>query len=62
MSVFSDHRMDRIPILDVKESQALAEHLRFVIGLDSQSLLRMNAFETLLQLGKKVPRAFSNFP
>lgn len=62
MSVFSDHRMDRIPILDVKESQALAERLRFVIGLDPKSLLRMNAFETLLQLGKKVPRAFSNFP
>jgi hypothetical protein len=44
----------------VKESQALAERLRFVIGLDPKSLLRMNAFETLLQLGKKVPRAFSN--
>jgi hypothetical protein len=45
-----------------KESQALAERLRFVIGLDPKSPLRMNASETLLQLGKKVPRAFSNFP
>ena len=54
--------MDRIPILYVKESQALAECLRFVIGLDPKSPLRMNASETLLQLGKKVPRAFSNFP
>ena len=46
--------MDRISILDVKESQALAERLRFVIGLDPKSPLCMNASETLLQLGKNV--------
>jgi hypothetical protein len=46
--------MDRIPILDVKESQAMAERLRFMIGLDSQSLLCMNAAETLLQFRQKV--------
>jgi uncharacterized protein YbjT (DUF2867 family) len=31
----SNHRMDWIPILDVKEIDALAEHLRFVGSLDS---------------------------
>jgi hypothetical protein len=41
--------MDRIPILDVKESQAMAERLRFVIGLDSQSLSGVDRSETLLQ-------------
>jgi hypothetical protein len=38
----------------VKESQAMAERLRFMIGLDSQSLLCMNAAETLLQFRQKV--------
>src|SRR5437660_12703436 len=50
----ADQGMDRIPILDVKESQALAEGLRFVIGLDPQPLLRMHRSATLLQLRQNV--------
>jgi hypothetical protein len=38
----------------VKESQALAEHLRFVIDLDPEPLPRMHASEPQLQFDQKV--------
>src|SRR5665647_974010 len=47
--------MNRIPVLDVKECQALAEQLGFVIGLDSEPLLGMHASEPLLQFRQKIP-------
>jgi hypothetical protein len=46
--------MDRIPIFNVEECQALTKRLRFVISLDSQPLLRVDATETLLQFSQKV--------
>ena len=43
--------MDRIPVLDVEEREALAENLSFVICLNSETLLGISAStQTLLQL------------
>jgi hypothetical protein len=38
--------MDRIPIPYVKEDEVLAEDLRLVVGLDTQSLFRVERSET----------------
>src|SRR5271157_5217510 len=45
----ANERMDRIPVLDVKEVDALAEDLRLVVRLDSKSQSRVQRSETLLQ-------------
>src|SRR5215471_2068160 len=45
-----DQRVDRVPVLDMKEIEPLPEDLRFVIALDPQPLPRMKAPEPLLQL------------
>src|ERR1700730_9352157 len=42
----SNDRVDRIPIPYVKEDEALAEDLRLVVGLDAQSLFRVERSET----------------
>ena len=41
--------ISRVPVLDVKEVEALAEELRFMVRLDSQSLPRVQPPETFLQ-------------
>ena len=62
----SDHRMDRIPVLDVKKIETLTERLRFVISLDSQALPRMHAPEPLVQFGfyvrKHLVTSLETFP
>jgi hypothetical protein len=42
--------MDRIPVLDMKEVDALAENARLMVGLDSQPLARMQPPQAALQL------------
>jgi hypothetical protein len=41
--------VDRIPVLDVEKIQPLAEQLRLVVALDSETLARIDAPETPLQ-------------
>ena len=52
----------RVPILEVKESQTLAEYLRLVIGLDPQPLLRMHSPEALLQFRQEILVHLEIFP
>jgi hypothetical protein len=35
----ADDRMNRIPVLDVKESESLTKDLGLMVGLDSETLL-----------------------
>jgi len=43
--------MNRIPVLDVEEIESLSENLGLVVGLNSQTLLRIDApAQTLLSL------------
>jgi hypothetical protein len=44
----SNERMNGVPVLDMKEIEALTEDLGFMIGFDSQSLLGMDPAQTLL--------------
>jgi hypothetical protein len=46
--------MDRIPVLYVKGEQALAEDLRLVVRLDTQSLSRVEQSETFLQFAQDI--------
>jgi hypothetical protein len=48
-SIF-DKGMTRIPVFNVKEVDALAENTRLLISLDAESLFRVQAPETLLQI------------
>jgi hypothetical protein len=41
--------MDRIPVLDIEEVQALAEGLRFMVRFDAQPLSGVQPPETSLQ-------------
>src|ERR1019366_6598149 len=47
-------RMDRIPVLYVKGDEALAEDLRLVVRLDTQSLSRLERSETFLQFAQDI--------
>ena len=46
----ADQRVDRVPVLDVKEIETLPEDLSLVIALDTQPLPRVKTSEPLLQL------------
>jgi len=46
--------MDRIPVLYVKEDEALAEDLRLVVRLDGQSLSGVERSETFLQFAQDI--------
>ena len=50
----SDTSMDRIPVLRMKEVDALAKYLRLMIALDSEPLARVNSPEAFLQPRKNV--------
>jgi len=41
--------VNRVPVLDMKEIKALAENLRFVVGLDAQALSGVKFPKTLFQ-------------
>jgi hypothetical protein len=45
---YANHRMNRIPVLDVEKIEALAEDLRFVVSLDPESLLGVQASQAPL--------------
>ena len=51
-----DHGVDRVPVLDVKEIEALAKDLRLVRGLDTEALARMQASQPTRQEGIKFLR------
>ena len=44
-----DHCMDRIPVLQMEEVQALTKDLGFVVFLDTKTLPGMNAAQALVQ-------------
>src|SRR3977135_3929569 len=48
----SNDRMDRIPIRYMKEDEALAEDLRLAVGLDAQSLFRVERSETFREFAQ----------
>src|SRR5665811_256488 len=50
----SNDRMDRIPVLYVKGDEALAEDLRLVVRLDTQSLSRVEWSEAFLQFAQDI--------
>ena len=45
----SDHRMDRVPVLQMEEVQALTEDLGFMVLLDSETLPGMDAAQAFVQ-------------
>ena len=45
----TDHRMGRIPVFRMKEVQALAEDLSFVVPLDSETLPGVNRAQAPVQ-------------
>src|SRR5581483_8557627 len=53
-----DDGVNRVPVLDMKEIEALAENLRFVVGLDAQPLAGMQLSEPLLQSGEELILCF----
>ena len=50
----SNDRLAGIPVFQMKEGEALAEDLGFVVGLDAQALPCVQTSEALLQLDQNI--------